>query len=52
MFESYTSVIKNHIWIQKVIDKLDNDEYQNHFQFKLDIDIMWENMEIFFGEKI
>lgn len=50
LIEDYKRVIKHHISIQDIKNKLSNGEYMTSSQFKSDIDIMWNNLEIFFGK--
>ena len=43
-------MIKHHISVPLIIEKLVNNEYQNVDCFKNDIDLMWHNMEIIYGK--
>ena len=51
LIEDYKRVIKRHISIQEVNSKLSSGKYVTPSQFKNDIDIIWNNLEIF-SEKI
>lgn len=48
---SYKEVIKHHISIQDIQGKLKDNEYKDFLEFKRDLDLMWNNIENFFGLK-
>ena len=48
LIEDYKKIVKHHMSIQNVIRKLCKDEYTDSAQFKCDLDLMWNNLEMFF----
>lgn len=48
--ESYDCCIKHHISFPLIKDKLDNNQYFSFDEFRNDINLMWRNMEIYFGD--
>lgn len=50
LLTSYKNVIKHHISVPLLIEKLVNNEYQDVDCFKNDVDLMLNNMEIIYGK--
>lgn len=50
-FDNYNSVIKHHVSIPSIINKIKKGEYESTTLVKMDIDLMWTNIEMLFGNQ-
>lgn len=49
LIPEYKTIIKHHVSIYGILEKLKEDKYQEPLDFKADIDLMWENLKMFYG---
>lgn len=49
LIPEYKTIIKHHVSIYGILEKLKEDKYQEPLDFKADIDLMWENLRMFYG---
>lgn len=49
LIPDYKSIIKHHLSIYEILEKLKKDEYQNPLDIIADINLMWENLRMFYG---
>ena len=50
-FDNYNSIIKHHVSIPSIINKIKEGEYISTALVKMDIDLMWTNLEMLFGNR-
>lgn len=48
LMDEYKNVVKHHITVQELMRKLIDDKYESPTHFKNDLDLMWNNLDLFF----